>query len=244
MQVAHLGAVVGRLVERQRRGLLVRQRQVEAVAEGDQVLALELLLLVRGHAALAGLAHAVALLGLRQDHGRLARGARRRVVGGVDLHQVVAAALQAVDLLVGQALRQRRELPGPGRRSARGCSGRPWRRRSGTGRRPCCEKARASAPSCVAREQAVPVGAPHQLDHVPAGAGEQRLELVDDAAVAAHRAVEALQVAVDDPGQVVELLARGQRQRAHALRLVHLAVAEHAPDACAPPVSSRPRCCR
>jgi hypothetical protein len=65
---------------------------------------------------------------------------------------------------------------------------------------------------------------------VPAGAGEQRFELVDDPAVAAYRAVEALQVAVDDEGAVVELLARRERERGDRLRLVHLAVAEEAPD--------------
>ena len=55
-------------------------------------------------------AHAVALLGVRQDHGRLAAVRGRRGVGGMDLHQVVAAALEAVDLLVGHALREAREL--------------------------------------------------------------------------------------------------------------------------------------
>jgi hypothetical protein len=43
--------------------------------------------------------------------------------------------------------------------------------------------------------------------------------------------VEALQVAVDDEGAVVELLARGERERGNRLGLVHLAVAEEAPDA-------------
>jgi hypothetical protein len=83
---------------------------------------------------------------------------------------------------------------------------------------------------------------------VPAGAREQRLELVDDAAVAAHRPVEALQVAVDHEGAVVEALARGQRQRGDRLGLVHLAVAEEAPDAAlrraGRVAASRPRCCR
>jgi hypothetical protein len=45
------------------------------------------------------------------------------------------------------------------------------------------------------------------LDDVPAGAAEVRLQLLDDLAVAADRTVELLQVAVDDPGEVVELLA-------------------------------------
>ena len=81
----------------------------------------------------------------------------------------------------------------------------------------------------VAREQRVPVRAPDHLDHVPAGAAELALELLDDLAVAAHRAVEALQVAVDDEDQVVELLARGEADRAERLGLVHLAVAAEHP---------------
>ena len=229
MQVSHLGAVFRRLEEFEVGRLLVGQRQVEAVAKFDQRRIVQLLLAVRGHLALAGRAHAVALLGVRQDHGGLAAVRGGRGVGGVDLHQVVAAALQAVDLLVGHALRQALELlvlaeevvaveaavlGGEGLHLA------VHRVGEGAGQ----------GAGAVAGEQAVPVAAPHQLDHVPAGAAEQLLQLVDDAAVAAHRAVEPLQVAVDHPDQVVQLLARGERQRAHALGLVHLAVAEHAPD--------------
>ena len=55
-------------------------------------------------------------------------------------------------------------------------------------------------------------------------------QLLDDLAVAAHRAVEPLQVAVDDEDQVVELLAAGQRDGAQALGLVGLAVAQERPD--------------
>ncbi len=81
----------------------------------------------------------------------------------------------------------------------------------------------------VLGQQLVPLRAPDHLDDVPAGAAEDGLELLDDLAVAAHRAVEALEVAVDDPDQVVELLAGGQRDRAEGLGLVALAVAEEAP---------------
>ena len=79
-------------------------------------------------------------------------------------------------------------------------------------------------------EQIVPLGAPEHLDDVPAGAAEDRLELLDDLAVAAHRAVEPLQVAVDDEDQVVELLARRQRDGAERFGFVGLAVAEKCPD--------------
>src|SRR5690606_10844998 len=76
-----------------------------------------------------------------------------------------------------------------------------------------------------------PLTAPDDLDDVPAGAAEEALELLDDLAVAADRAVEALQVAVDDEREVVQTLLRGELQHAARLRLVHLAVAEERPDA-------------
>src|SRR5690606_27450948 len=79
-------------------------------------------------------------------------------------------------------------------------------------------------------EQPVPPGAPDDLDHVPARALERGLELLNDLAVAADRAVEALQVAVDHEDQIVEPLAHRHRDRAHRFRLVRLAVADEAPD--------------
>ena len=91
----------------------------------------------------------------------------------------------------------------------------------------------------VGGEQRVPARAPDHLDHVPAGAAEVRLELLDDLAVAAHRAVEALQVAVDDEDQVVEVLAAGERDRAQRLGLVHLAVAQERPHLAAGGVGER-----
>src|SRR5208283_3421341 len=83
----------------------------------------------------------------------------------------------------------------------------------------------------IGRDQPVPAGAPDHLDDVPAGAAELGLELLDDLAVAAHRPVEALEVAVDDEDQVVEPLAPGRAGARQALRLVGLAVAEERPDA-------------
>ena len=53
-------------------------------------------------------------------------------------------------------------------------------------------------------------------------------QFLDDLAVAPDRSVEALQVAVDDPGQIVEAVAAGQRDGAKRLRLVAFAVAQKA----------------
>ena len=82
----------------------------------------------------------------------------------------------------------------------------------------------------VFRLELVPVAAPDDLDDVPPGAAEDGLELLDDLAVAAHGAVETLEVAVDDEDQVVELLARCEGDGAERLRLVGLPVAEEGPD--------------
>src|SRR2546422_5937380 len=73
-------------------------------------------------------------------------------------------------------------------------------------------------------QQRIPLAAPEHLNHVPAGAAERRFELLDDLPVAAHGAVEPLQVAVDDEDEVVEVLARGQRDRAKRFGLVGFAV--------------------
>ena len=79
-------------------------------------------------------------------------------------------------------------------------------------------------------EEVVPLAAPDDLDDVPAGAAEQALQLLDDLAVAADGSVQALQVAVDDEREVVEAVARRQGDAGDRLRLVHLAVAEESPD--------------
>ncbi len=70
LQIDHLRAVLGRPVERRRAGLVVGDRDPEAGAELAQLLLVELLLLVGDVAAFAGLAEAVALDRLGEDHGR------------------------------------------------------------------------------------------------------------------------------------------------------------------------------
>ena len=81
----------------------------------------------------------------------------------------------------------------------------------------------------VAGEQIVPLATPDDLDHVPPRTPVQRFEFLDDLAIAAHRAVQPLQVAIDDEDQVVEPLPSGERQTGQALGLIHLTVADEAP---------------
>jgi hypothetical protein len=99
-------------------------------------------------------------------------------------------------------------------------------------------------PFLVGGEQRIPVRAPEHLDHVPAGAAKIAFQLLNDLAVAAHRAVQPLQVAVDDEDQIVQILAGGQRDRAQRFRLVHFAVAAEAPHFAAFGVHHQPRLCR
>ncbi len=207
--------------------LLVADRQVQPVAEGLQVGLGQLLHLVRGVLALEGVDRP-ALDGLGQDHRRLADVLRGRVERRVDLAVVVAAARQLADLLVAHVLDHLAQprvgteevladvvarLDRVGLELAVGGAVHPVHQHAVD----------------VAGEQVVPLAAPHDLDDVPAGAAEGRLQLLDDLAVAAHRTVELLEVAVDDEGQVVELLAGRHADRAERLGLAHLAVAEERP---------------
>ena len=88
----------------------------------------------------------------------------------------------------------------------------------------------SSKSALVARQQIIPIRTPDDLDDVPARAVEQRLEFLDDFAVAAHRPVEPLQIAIDDPDQVVEIFARAERERAERFRFVRFTVADETPD--------------
>ena len=219
------GVVVRRVLE-----LGVGDRQLEAVAEDAQLVLGQLLGLVRDVAGLDARAQRPALDRLGQDDGRRALELGRGLVRGVHLAVVVAAATELGQVVVGQVLdelaqaRVRTEEVLPDVRAA--------------GHAELLELAVERVVHLldehavdVAGEQLVPLAGPDDLDDVPAGAAEDRLELLDDLAVAADRAVEPLQVAVDDEGQVVEALAGGDVERAERLRLVGLAVAQERPDA-------------
>ena len=234
VQVLDRRAVVaGVEVRREVRVLLqlgVRDRDAQLVTELLEVVERELLHLVGRVAALEALAEAVALDRLGEDDRRLALVLDGSLERGVHLAVVVTAATQAPHLVVGHALDELERL---------GIAAEEVLAHVGAvlglvglvvavGRLVHQIDERAAL---VAREQVVPLAAPDDLDDVPAGTPEEALELLDDLAVAAHRSVETLQVAVDDEGQVVELLVGGPLQGAAALDLVHLAVAEERPDA-------------
>ena len=202
--------------------------EVQSVAEVLELLRVELLDLVRRVAGFEAAAERPALDRLGEDHGRAPVVLDRELVRRVELAVVVPAARQSLEVLVGEMLDQLQQARLGAEevladvRAAFDCV----LLELAVDRRVHLVDERAVD---VAHEQLVPRGAPDDLDHVPARAAERGFELLDDLAVAAHRPVETLQVAVDDEDQVVELLTRGDRQRRGRLGLVHLAVADEAP---------------
>ena len=201
----------------------------QVVPEFLEVVEGEFFHLVGGVAAFEVRAESVALDRFGQDHGGFALEFGRCLVRGVDLAVVVAAALEVPDLVIGQVRDQVLGLRG------------------------LAEEVFADEPAGfglvglvvpvggfvhdlhqrpvgVAGEQVIPFPAPDDLDDVPARAAEERLEFLHDLAVAAHRPVQALEVAVDHEVQVVQVLVRGELEQAAGLGLVHFAVAQERPD--------------
>jgi hypothetical protein len=229
LHVANLDALLVGPVERRVGDAVVGNRHAEPIAEHLQIRVIHLLLLVRDVLALTRFAQPIALHGPRQYDRRSALVLRGGAVGVVDLHGVVSAERHLLQIVVGQMtdhLEQPRVCPPEMFAQVRAVlddvalvfavDDLPH--------------ALDEEPLGVARDQVVPLGAPQDFDHVPAGAPEHRLELLDDLPVAAHRPVEPLQVAVDDEDQIVELLARGERERPECFGLVGLAVAQEGPD--------------
>ena len=226
-EVAGFGAVWLRLEERQVFQLFVFDRNVEAITEQLQAFNINFLGVVRSVLRFAGTG-AITFDGLGQDDGRLFFVVDRFVVRRVDLVRVVAATVEFPDLVVGQVCNHRLEF---------------WRvEEVFTYERAVFGfvvlvlavddfvHATLQDTVDVFGQQWVPETAPDDFGHVPLSTAEHAFEFLDDLAVAANRAVEALQVAVDDEDQVVELLAAGQGDGAQGFRLVTLAVAQETPD--------------
>src|ERR1700722_1935775 len=54
-------------------------------------------------------------------------------------------------------------------------------------------------PVAIVLDQTVPIAAPNYLDYIPTSAAENCLKFLNNFSIAAHRTIEALQVAVDHP---------------------------------------------
>ena len=185
--------------------------EVETVAQRDELITSHLLDLVGGIARLDVGTERPALHRLAEDCGGApaAEVLERRLVGRIQFAVVVATTGEQHEVLVGQVLHH---LAQPGIRSeerladlaARGV-GEPLELAVHGGVHLLEQDA-----VLVLHEQFVPARTPDHLDDVPPGAAERGLELLDDLAVAAHRSVEALEIAVHHEDEVVEVLAGGE----------------------------------
>jgi hypothetical protein len=159
----------------------------------------------------------------------------RRLVGGIDLLGVVAAPAKLLQLLVGVAVDHAGQLRvAPEKILANIVA-------AGHGVHLILAVGHLlhpfdQQPLIVLGQQRVPVIAPDHLDGIPTGPAKGRLQLLDDFAVAAHRPVQALKVAVDHKNQVVQLLPGRQGNGPQCFRLVGLTVAQKRPY---PPVVRR-----
>ena len=103
MQILNLDAVLGRPVKRHLGNLVVRHRNLEAIAKGLELLEAHLLLLMGNVHALAGGAHPVALDGFGEDDRGLIAMGHGLGVSGIDFDRVVSAAAELPDFVVGHA---------------------------------------------------------------------------------------------------------------------------------------------
>ncbi len=228
-QVLHFRAVFGRAIERQLFELRVVDRDVEAIAEFLQAVDIDFLGVVGDVLRLTGTG-AVALDGLGENDRWLAFVVDRLVIGRIDLVRIVAAAVELPDFLVGHALDTLEQF-GVSTKEVLAHIGAVFGLVVLVFPVDRLVHAPLHAAVFVGGEQRIPQATPDHLVDVPVGAFEHAFQFLNDLTVAAHRAVQTLQVAVDDEHQVVEILTAGQGNGAEGFRLVAFAVTDEAPDA-------------
>ncbi len=158
----------------------------------------------------ARFAQAVALDRLCQNDRRLAFVLGRRLVSRIHLAHVMTAAQQLGDLLVAQMRHEFEQF----RIFAEEMFPRVAARLDDIFLIIAVHTffhALEQQAGLVALDDIVPDAAPDNLDDVPTRATEKSFQFLDDLAVAAHRPVEALQIAIHDPDDVVEALSRRER---------------------------------
>jgi hypothetical protein len=206
----------------------IRHRNAHRVAECLEVVERQLLHLVGRIAALEARPKTVSLDGLRQDHRRLALVLTGRLEGRVNLAIVVATTLQAPEFVIRVVFDElARALVTTEEVLAHVCAVFCFVRLVVAIRSDVHQIDKRTID--IASEKFIPFAAPDDLDHVPACSAEEAFKLLDDLAVAAHRTVEPLQVAVDHEVEIVEPVIRSHLKLAAAFDLVHLTITEERP---------------
>ncbi|MNV27224.1 hypothetical protein D3C71_1183650 [compost metagenome] len=209
--------------------LVVTDRQLKPVTERTHGIGAHFLELVIDVLAFTGLAHAEAFHRLGQDHARPDVAGDGLRVGGVNLLRIVTAAGQCPDLVIAQVCDQRQQL-GILAEEVFAHVGTVLRLEGLVVAIHALHHALAQQAGAVLGEQRIPATTPDHLDDVPAGGAEGAFQFLDHLGVAAHRAVEPLQIAVHHEHQVVQALAAGHGNGGQRFGLVHFAIAKERPD--------------
>ena len=79
-------------------------------------------------------------------------------------------------------------------------------------------------------QQRIPTTAPDHFEYLPISTPESPLQLLNNLAVAPHRPVETLQIAVHHKHQIIQTLARSDINCAQHFGFIGLAISNEAPD--------------
>ena len=196
MHVEDFWTIGGGLIRQTLLRSFLRNRNVKAFTESHQRLVAELLFLVRRIACFRR-SETIALHCLGENYRGSPSCFHGAFVSVVNLLRIVAAATQAEQIIVGHVLNQRQKL---------GIFPKEVRTQIGTAF--CFEilvfpvdaffHHLHQQAGLIASEEGIPIGAPNYFNDVPTGAAKGCFQLVDDLAIAAHRAIQALKIAVDD----------------------------------------------
>ena len=205
-QVLHLKRVFFWTIERQRLKLFIIEWQIKTITEINKRLLIKFLDLVRFIHRLRLRREPIAFDCFDQNNCWLTFGLHGLTKGSIDLHWVMTTTVQTRDVMVRQLIGHLFKL---------------WV----FPKELFTHKARIACliqlvltidhffhtvleHTChVFIKQCIPVTTPDDFNHAPACTAKYRLQLLNNLAITTHRAIEALQVTVDDPNQVIQLFA-------------------------------------
>ncbi len=205
--------------------LLVGHRHIETVADITHAVHVHFLHLVSDVFTFGGITHAIAFNGMGQDNGRFAFGFLRFFECSVDFLRIVAATVQGPNLIVspvGNQCGSFRVFTEEVLANVRAVFGFEGLIVAVNGFVHQLDQFTAG----VFTQQFVPTGTPHHLDHVPASTCEDAFQFVNDFAVTGYRAIQTLQVTVDNEDQVIQFFTGRDGDSAFGFRLIHLTVAQ------------------
>ena len=81
----------------------------------------------------------------------------------------------------------------------------------------------------ILRKKRIPLASPDNFDDVPTGSSKEGLKFLDDLAVTSYWTIKALQVGVDDEGQIIQTVVGSQLECSAAFDFVKLTITQECP---------------